>query len=406
MTRTQTGTGAPPEPVQRRDADDVLEFSPLSNEPLLRWQRMIGVAPRHGLGILRRAVILTLVAWLPLAIWALWAGRFWQESSGESLLQHFAVNSRFLLGIPLLIAGEALLHSTLSQLTRKLGDDGFIADSQRGDYRQILHSMMRWRDAALPPLLMVLVVMIWSVLDAPDPHADGSAWALLGDGHLGFGAWWGAYVARPIFLILLLAWFWRLLLVTVLFIRIGRLDLQLVPSHPDRMGGLFFLDVLPMAWMLLTLTLSLVISSHWAHLVLYHGHKLVSLKWQATLFVGFWAVLLLLPLFVLAPAMIKTKQRALLTYGDLVGRQGAMVHRRWIEAAPVEDDKGLLDAPEIGPIADAAAMYGAVKAMRLAPVGMRALIFILIPLAIPMLVLVMLEVPLLHVILKLFKAVV
>jgi len=381
------------------------EFSPVNNEPLLRWQRKIGLAPRQGLGVVRRAIILTLLAWLPLALWALFVGRFWHESSGESLLQHFAVNSRFLLAIPLLVIGEVLLHGTILQMTRQLVSGGFIADAQRADYRRILDSMKRWRDAAWPPLVIVVAVIVWTVLSTPHPSDDGTSWAVLGDGQLGFGGWWGAYVARPIFLLLLLVWCWRLLLVTVLFARIGRLDLQLIPSHPDHMGGLYFLDLLPKAWMLLTLTLSLVITSHWAHMVLYHGQSLISLKWQAAAFALIWVLLLLLPLFTLVPAMAKTKQKALLSYGDLMGQQGRMVHQRWIDRVPVEGDEELIEAPGLGVVADAGAIFETVKKMRLAPIGPRGLAFILLPLAIPMLVLVLLKVPLLQVIMKLFGAV-
>ncbi len=52
-------------------------------------------------------------------------------------------------------------------------------------------------------------------------------------------------MARPIFLALLLGWLWRLILLCVLFHRIARLDLALVPTHPDRDGGLGFLEATP-----------------------------------------------------------------------------------------------------------------------------------------------------------------
>ena len=62
----------------------------------------------------------------------------------------------------------------------------------------------------------------------------------------------------------------------------------------------------------------------------------------------------------LAPALIAARARAIPAYAALVGEQGRLVHRRWILREAVADAP-LLDAPEIGPVADANAMYDAVK---------------------------------------------
>jgi hypothetical protein len=53
----------------------------------------------------------------------------------------------------------------------------------------------------------------------------------------------------------------------------------------------------------------------------------------------------------------------------------------------------LLDAPEIGPVADAIALYEAVERMRPAPIGMRAILAIALPAAIPILAVFAIEVP-------------
>lgn len=402
MTRPDTSSAQAPEAPEAATPG----FSPVGNERLLRLRRRLGLGGAHGPGLVWLALLLTAIAYLPLAAWAIRAGRFWQEASGESLLQHFAVHARFLLAIPLLVLSEWPMHTVLRQVTGELLDGGFIPAAQHARYLELTRRLAAWRDALLPLLFMVLVAILWSVLDAPNPQADASAWGVTGDGTPGFGLWWGAYVARPIFLILLLLACWRLLLVTVLFFGIGRLDLALVPSHPDHMGGLQFVERLPAAWGVLTLTLSLVVSSQWAHNVLYHGQPLQGLKWQALTFVIVWSLIALLPLFALAPVMLRTRQRALVTYGDLVGRQGRLVHRRWIKGETVEDSEGLLDSPDIGCVADTSAIFDAVEAMRPAPVGKRALVFILVPLAIPMLLLVMQKVPLLEQLGKLAKALV
>ncbi|ACV33557.1 conserved hypothetical protein [Candidatus Accumulibacter phosphatis] len=96
------------------------------------------------------------------------------------------------------------------------------------------------------------------------------------------------------------------------------------------------------------------------------------------------AFLWLLPLLMLAPALLAAKRRARPAYAALVGEHERMVHRRWILREPVADPT-LLEAAEIGPVADTAAIYHAVKAMRPAPIGMRAMVAIMLPIALPML---------------------
>jgi hypothetical protein len=55
----------------RAEASAASSFSPVDNEPPLRWQRALHLAPAGGLGVIRRAVFFALLTWLPIALWAL-----------------------------------------------------------------------------------------------------------------------------------------------------------------------------------------------------------------------------------------------------------------------------------------------------------------------------------------------
>ena len=379
-------------------------FSPIENEPPLRWQRAIGLAPRTGLGVGRRAVFFTALAWLPLVVWAALTDHLWRGAQGESLLQHFGVHARFLVAVPLLIVAEAPLHRALSEIGRRLGTSGMLDEAGRERLAGIVRDLVRLRDATMPWVLLFALVIAWVVAQGPDPRADEMAWALGEDGTFGFGGFWFAYVSRAIFLALLLAWLWRLALVVLLFARIGRLDLALVPTHPDRVGGLGFVQPLPGAFMLVTFALSTSLASRWAHDLLYHGQQLAALKGPTVAFVAVWSLLLLLPLIVLSPPLMATKRRALAEYSALVGRHGRLVEKRWIRGEALED-AALLEASEIGPVADTAAIYGAVAAMRPTPVGKRSLIPILVPIAVPMLVVAALRMPVREILRALLKAI-
>jgi hypothetical protein len=380
-------------------------FSPIDNEPPLRWQRKLGLAPANGLGVMRRAMLLAALTWFVPVIWAALNHRLWEGVPGESLLQHFGIHARFLLAVVLLVIAEATVHKGLTRIVMQFTESGVIGVAARAPFERVLQSMRRLRDITLPWALLFGLVLAWTIMDTPEAHTDALSWALDRNGQLGFGGWWVAYVSRPIFVALLLAWLWRLLLVVILFARIGRLDLSLVPTHPDRAGGLDFVQALPGAFAPVSLALSAAISAQWAHDIVYHAVTLQALKLSAIAFVVISAFLWLLPLLMLAPALLAAKRRARPAYAALVGEHGRMVHRRWILREPVADST-LLEAAEIGPVADTAAIYHAVVAMRPAPVGRRAIVAIVLPIALPMLLAAALQIPLKDIVLKLLKALV
>jgi hypothetical protein len=228
-------------------------------------------------------------------------------------------------------------------------------------------------------------------------------WASEGGG-LGFGGWWFLYVSRPIFAVLLAAWFWRLALVFVLLKRIAGLDLSIVPTHPDGAGGLGFLKDLPKAFSLFAFAISSVLASRLAHDVIYHGVSVLSLKVVLIGFVVLVVAVCIAPLLALVGPLAAAKRRALLEYGALVGEHGRRVRRRWILHESPQDDDALLQAPEIGPVADTAGIYEAVSRMRPVPFGKSTLLGIAVPTLIPILVLLSTQVPIKDVLKKIVGA--
>ena len=384
------------------DPSGAIAFSPVDNDAPLRWWRRLRIVPSGELGAGRRAVLVALVAWLPIAVWAFATGRWMTAAAGEPLFQHYGIHVRCLIAIPLFILAEAALHRTSRAIACRFVSSGTVAAELVPRFEALNRSMVHLRDASLPWVLVFGAAIAMSIVDPPARSDDALSWAFDGGG-LGFGGWWAAYVARPIFVGLLLGWLWRIALVSLWMWRVGRLGLSLVPTHPDRTGGIAFVEKLPGAFALVTLALAAVPTSRWAHEILHHGASLASFKLPALAFVVLWTLLLLLPLLALAPALRGAKRKAIPAYAALVGEQGRLVHRRWIAREPVDDDE-LLEAAGVGPVADAAAIYDAVKRMRPVPLGRSALARILVPMAIPFLLLVLVQIPLKDLLLTLVKA--
>jgi hypothetical protein len=389
------------------DANANPDFSPVENEPPLRWQRTLRLAPAGGLGVGRRAVFFALLAWLPIATWSLLTGRFVEASGGEPLMQHYGVHVRCLLVIPLLIVGEASLHAAATRLLPQFVRSGLVDDAARPGFENVLRGMRRWRDRTLPWMFVAGVAFAWSIADRPAADAHELAWAREADGGMGFGGAWLAYVVRPLVIALLLGWLWRIALLVVLFARIGRLGLSIVPTHPDRAGGLGFLATMPGAFAPVSFALSAMLASRWAHDVVYHGQSLQALKAPAAVFVVVWSLLLLAPLFALMPALRAARREALPGYAALVAHQGRLVHREWIAgngpAGP--EAPSAIEPAGVGPIADAATMYEIVRSMRPLPIGKATLAGIALPILVPFFVVAALKVPVRDLLMMVFKAV-
>src|SRR4029453_75145 len=394
---------AAPKVIPLPEADASRSFSPVDHEPPLRLQQALHLAPAGGLGAARRAIFFALSSWLPIALWAVFHGRFFHAATGESLLQHFGVNVRCLVAIPLLILGEATLHTATQSYIPQFIRSGLVDKALGPRFEAALRVARQWRDSWLPWVFVVGVAIGWTLVDRPSGQTDAMSWAFDERGRIGFGGVWFAYVVRPMFIALVLGWLWRITLIGGLFARLGGLGLSLVPSHPDRVGGLGFLKRLPGAFAPVTLALSAVLASHWAHAIVYHGQTLGALKIPAAVFVVVWSLLLFAPLAAFMPGLRAAKIAALPPYAALVAEQGRLVRRRWIDGTTTAETP-LLEPEGVGPIADAAAMFDAVRSMRLLPIGKSSLAGIAVPILVPMLVVVALQIPIRSLVLDLVKA--
>lgn len=377
-------------------------LSLVGGDALLRAQRAIGLVPRDGLGVGRRALLFALLAWAPIAVWALLQRRAFEGSIDEPLLNHYGIHVRCLVGIPLLVIAEAVSHGVTTRLVPQFVNAGLVTDAGLERFRETLRGVASLRDRTLP-WVVVLGLLLAVHLVSPSPAADHElTWTGEPVVGAGFAAFWFTWVLRPLFTVLLLAWLWRLILAFVLCLRLSRLDLALVPTHPDGAGGLGFLEGLPGAFSPVVLAISAVLASRFAHDVVYHDVHVAALRMPMLAFGVVVLVLFLAPLLPWQRPLAAARRRAELEYGALVARHGRLVRRRWIEGEKLDDD-AILSAPELGPVADTLVLYEAARKMKTLPIGRRSLIAVLLPAAIPMVVVLAIEIPVKDLLLGLLK---
>lgn len=392
----------------REQAYEDFLLSIVRGDVLFRLQRAIGLIPAEGLGLVRRAIFWSLLAWVPVAVWAWLEGRAVPPLAAEPLLGHFGVQVRCLVAIPLLILAEGPAQAMTLRILPHFVRSGLIQDSQIPAFRDALAAAARVRDATLPWVAMLGAVLALNVVAELTHRSHEVTWGVeqAGGGEgLGFGALWFQYVSRAIHMALLVAWFWRIVLVWSLFRRIAKLELSLVPTHPDRAGGLGFLEQVPNMFAPVVLAIGSVLAARWGHDIVYHGVHVKDLRLQMGAFVILALVLFLSPLLAFAPLMAATKRRALLEYSSLVGHHGRLVRDRWIGGQAVADD-ALLDAPEIGPVADTGPIYDSVASMQILLIGKATVVPLLAAAVVPLVPVLAIEIPITTILAALAKAVI
>jgi hypothetical protein len=171
------------------------DVSLVRGDPPFRLQRRVGLIPRGGgLGVGRRALFWTALAWLPIAVWAWWVGRALPEQgqTAEPLLQHFGVHARLLVGIPLLIVAEAVAHGIMARLIPQFVHAGIVPPAEVPRFRAILARTALLRDATLPWVLIIGMAVAWAFTGTVLTRAHELIWAAEGGSapSLGFGGGW------------------------------------------------------------------------------------------------------------------------------------------------------------------------------------------------------------------------
>lgn len=377
-------------------------FLLVHDDPWFQLQERFGLVPRDGKdGVVRRALVFCLLTWLPLIVWALVTGRAFDSRTGEPLLQHYSVHVRFLLALPALILGERVARSTLKRLLPRFVQMELIPAEKLPAFREVIEGVIRLRNSTLPWVAVGGVIFATAFVPDTGIHLDELNWAKDG-GDLGFGGWWFLLVSRPIYQLFLFSWLWRVVLLFVLFRRIVKLGLDLLPAHPDRLGGLAFIAATPRGFAPFAFAVSCVTASKWAHDIAWHGAHVSDLKLHGALFVVLVIVLCLSPLTVFLPLLKKARRKGIAEYGALVARHDRLVASTWLRGEEVED-RSLLEAPELGPSCDIHALYDSVRGMRILPVDKSSLLPLLVPLGLPLLAASAIEIPLVELVGKVFK---
>jgi len=392
---------ADPTPSETRDFSLVLG-GPLYQ--LLLLTRLIR-PPLNRVG--RRILVICGVAWLPPALMTLLGGRL-VGGVKVPFLEDFEVQCRLLAMLPLLIGAELIVHTRMSNIVAEFLARKIVTAEQRTRYQGILDAAMRLRNSVPIEVGMFLLVFglgnfIWR--EGVSLHADAWYASVTPGGTVYTPAgYWYAFVSVPIVQFILLRWYFRLFIWYQYLWRVNRLDLRLVPTHPDRSGGLGFLGNVVFALAPFLLAHSVLIAGYIANRIFYQGARLPDFKLEIAAIAVFLNLIALGPLFIFAFRLNRTRLVGLRLYGRLANEYVQGFDRKWV-SGPAPEGEAFLGSADIQSLADLANSYQIVQSMRAFPFGKEALIQLNAMIAIPLLPLGLTMFPLEELLLRLVKVV-
>ena len=364
------------------------DFSIVSGGPfynLIARLRLVEKGSQHAV---RRAVFFVLITWVPLLILSMLQGVAIGSTVKIPFLYDFAASVRFLIAGPLLILAEIVIDPRLRVIVNHFISSGLVKKEDLPGFESAVKEVSKLRDFAPVEVVLLAIIIIYSLsgLRVESVSGDISTWHSLTSGsdqRLTFAGWWFIVVSQPLFQFLILRWLWKLCIWARFLWRISRLNLNLIPTHPDMAGGLGFLGSGQAQFGIIVLSLSIILTAAIGGKIVFGGETLSSYKVIIIAYIVLQLVIFLGPLLVFSPLLLRAKRRGLLEYGVLAMEYTRSFDNKWIRGkAP--DGETLLGSSDIQSLADLANSYQVVSKMGAFPFNRSSIFFILAAAAIPM----------------------
>ena len=370
------------------EGQEPLGFSLLGG-PLHRLGRRLGLV-RGTTNTVAMGLALGVGAWTVLMALAL------VEGAGPRLfsLSMIAGHVRLLIVVPLFFLCESWVDPRMTAFVDTLRRSGVVPGKAMPALQSEIARNLRWKDSWLPEALCLLATVLWSTLGSQwamhgataafDPARDSSGMSMAGR--------WYWFVCLPLFRFLGLRWIWRLVQWSRFLWRISRLELHLVPTHPDGTAGLGYLEVVHTHFLPLVLALSALQAAGLAE-ELVRGSMAFEAIYPTLAVVLFVDVALFLgPVFLFTPKLWACRVRALSDYMEFASNYVTDFDGKWLAPGAGRGEL-LLGTPDLQSLADLSNSMNVVRNMRVVPVNLGLLRDLAIVALLPFLPLLLLKYP-------------
>jgi hypothetical protein len=336
---------------------------------------------------------------------SIFAGVAWGDQVALPFFYDLAAHTRFLIAVPIFIIAEAIIGPMLVEVGVHIASSGHVKDRDIEKYKAAVNEGMRLRDSKLAEGLVLVIALVSTLFSVFIFAQELPNWRWLKSDtgvHLTYAAYWYTFISVPIFQFLLYRWLLRMFNWSRFLYRIAQLDLKLLPTHPDRAGGIAFIGENQRFFAFITFAIGAVISGIFANQVLYEKFPITAIS-APTIAVALVLVLYIqIPAVFFFPMLRLTKRRAIFEYGALALSYTAEFDSKWIRGKH-DPEEQLMGSGDIQSLADLGNSYLIVEGMRLVPFGWKTTAGLAVSFLLPILPLFLTVVPLKDIVKTLMK---
>jgi hypothetical protein len=379
------------------------EVSLVRGGPFYRAQEAVRLVHPDRWNVGKRVICAIAIGWLPLVLITL----LLNPRAVFGLLTDYTVNARMLFGVPVLLAGQPVMETAFRAIVRHIRDAALLTPTDTDRLDQTLVRLIRLRDSIIPELMFVVVAYAKVAETVQTQLMYVRPWGLAGTGveaHLSAAGWYYVLVSQLLYGLLMLISFWKWLLWCIFLYRLSKLDLQLVPTHPDQHGGIGFLGLSPVAITPTILVGSAVIGATWRSEIFREHVHFMSFKIDAVVLVGVVLIVVLGPLVLFVPRLTRLRRLGIFEYGALGQLESMQFHQRWILHRAGREGE-FPATPEASTLTDYGSSYQNIEHLQPFPFDQGAFVALILAVAIPLLPVVLAEVPFVTVLKALLEAV-
>lgn len=349
---------------------DPENFSLVLGGPLFQLLRRAHLSDDVLMLARRRILVISLVAWLPLLLLSALERHLMAGSATVPFLLDLEAHVRFLVALPLLIGAELVVYQRMRPVARLFRERQIIPDSAIVRFDAAIAAAFRLRNSVLAEALLVVfvyvvgILIIWRQYIAlgtttwyATPSAEGT--------RLSFAGMWYGYVSLPIFQFLLCRWYFRLCIWARFLWHVSRIELSLIPTHPDRNAGLGFLSNTVYAFGLFATAHGALLAGLLANRILFLGAALTDFKMEIAVLVIFLLCVVFGPLLVFVPQLAQAKRIGNREYGTLAERYVREFDAKWLRGGASADER-FVGSADIQSLADLGNSLEVVRTMRIA----------------------------------------
>jgi hypothetical protein len=353
--------------------EEAPDFSLVLGGPMFQLLRGARLTDDVRTMLHRRILAAVLITWVPLLLLSAWEGLAWGGDAMVPFLRNAETHARFLVALPLLIVAELTVHIRMRRLVAHFLGRELIAVKDRARFSAVIESAMHLRNSLPAELLLVVLVYGLGLVAREYIAVDASTWAggAAAGGGFGFASlslagWWHTLVSLPLFQFILVRWYFRMFIWTRFLLHVSRIDLRLVPSHPDRAGGLGFLSSTAYAFTPLLAAHGALLAGLLADRIFFTGATLPQFTVEIAGTVGLLVFVVLCPLLVFAGQLARAKRTGLAEYGVLAQRYVREFDSKWLRGVrdPAEP---LVGSADIQSLADLGNSFEVIRTMRIVP---------------------------------------